>query len=478
MNKEALLKRLSDIANELENPGADIKSLEEEYRQISADLNRLELRNNVLKDVENGSITVCKVDKIGIDKNDNSSEAEDPEKRAKAWLEERAVTVGASDIILPSHTSKTINPTFEEVGGIVDVVDTVSVIGGESYEQPYIKSYGTGNYTDEASDAADAEPEFGYAKITKTKITAYAEISKEMQKLTKSDYDSVVRDAMGKAIKKKIAREIFVGNGADGHFSGIFHNPSTNPIIDASTDIEIAAINNTTLDDIVFSFGGEEDTESIGSCVLFLNKKDLKAFASLRSTDGKKLHDIKINGNRGTIDTVPFIISSACKAMSDAKTNDGDYCMAYGYSKNYKNVIFSGVEVQQSKEFKFKQGMICYRGEVYIGGNVVSNNGFIRVKKKLSALSIFDITSTAGTTSGKTKITVDDVLGEKLKYKYKTAETVTVPEFDAVLTTGWTAWNGIDEITAAAGNEIIIAEVTINGSKCKGYGKTVVVSAQ
>jgi HK97 family phage major capsid protein len=114
---------------------------------------------------------------------------------------------------------------------------------------------------------------------------------------------------------------------------------------------------------------------------LTLNKKDLAAFAKLRTADGKKIHDIKTNGNTGTIDGYPFVINSACNAISDEDTESGDYCMAYGPLSNYRLCIFSDMDVKRSEDYKFKQGMICHRGSIFLGGNVVSKNGFLRVKK-------------------------------------------------------------------------------------------------
>ena len=55
--------------------------------------------------------------------------------------------------------------------------------------------------------------------------------------------------------------------------------------------------------------------------------------------------------------------------------------MAYGNLRNYKLVEFSPVEVERSEEYKFKEGMIAHRGEVFVGGNVVRKNGFLRIKK-------------------------------------------------------------------------------------------------
>lgn len=40
----------------------------------------------------------------------------------------------------------------------------------------------------------------------------------------------------------------------------------------------------------------------------------------------------------------------------------------------------SDIDAQKSTEYKFKQGQIAYKACVFMGGNVVAKNGFIRVK--------------------------------------------------------------------------------------------------
>lgn len=42
--------------------------------------------------------------------------------------------------------------------------------------------------------------------------------------------------------------------------------------------------------------------------------------------------------------------------------------------------VFSDIETAKSTDYKFKSGQICYKGCVFMGGNVVARNGFIRVK--------------------------------------------------------------------------------------------------
>ena len=87
------------------------------------------------------------------------------------------------------------------------------------------------------------------------------------------------------------------------------------------------------------------------------------------------------HGNTGTIDGVPFVINSACKAISDTATAAGAYIMAYGPLENYEMAIFSDIDARKSTDYKFKQGQIAYRADIFAGGAVAAYNGFIRAKK-------------------------------------------------------------------------------------------------
>ena len=318
---------------------------------------------------------------VSTEEEKRAKEKEEAEKRGKALKENRAVTVevtsGSSGIILPQHQASDIKPTFGEVSSLIDRVTLKPLLGGESFTQPYVKGYGEGGYTGEGQEYTEAEPVFGYAEMNKAKVTAYAEDSEEVLRLPAAAYDAEVQKGIRIAVRKKLAREILIGNGGPNELVGIFSTAAT--AIDSATDLPLATIDNNTLDEIVFSFGGDEEVED--AAVLILNKKDLKAFSRLRTTDGKKFHDIKTNGNTGTIDGIPFIINSACKALTGDSTMANDYCMAYGPLSNYMLAIFSDLEIKRSEDYKFKQGMIAHRGSVFVGGNVVSKNGFLRIKK-------------------------------------------------------------------------------------------------
>lgn len=289
-----------------------------------------------------------------------------------------SVTTAGSGIVLPRHTSADISPTFNDVSSLIDRVKIVPLRGGESYQRPFVKSYGDGaGPTAESADYNVSEPTFGYADILREKITAYAEEPEEMEKLPDADYDGIVEGGVTKALRRYASRQILIGPGTTGKFRGIFYNPTsaTDDIIDRNTDITIADIDDGTLDEIIYSFGGDEEVEDIA--VLILNKKDLKKFAKLRDKQGRKVYTIKNHGNTGTIDEVPYIINSACAEIGGTAEA---YCMAYGPLTNYEVAIFSDIDAQKSTEYKFKQGQIAYRASVFMGGNVVAKNGFIRVK--------------------------------------------------------------------------------------------------
>lgn len=301
--------------------------------------------------------------------------------KVKMQLKEVFNAIPSSTTAMPGHTATDVRDTFNDVSSLIDAVKLVPLPGGESYKRGFVKSYGEGDYTAEGGNAAAAEPTFDYVDINKAKITAYCEEPEEIKKLAPAAYDNIISNSVARAVRRKASRQIVVGAGTTNTFTGIFNAPSK--VIDGTTDVEIAAITATTLDDIIYSYGGDEDVE--GSCGLILSKQDLRAFAMLRNSEDKKVYDVKTRGNTGTIDGVPFIINSACPALSKATTAAGTKCMAYGPYHNYELPVFSDLEVQHSTDYKFREGQIAHKAEFYAGGNVVAWNGFVRVKKKASS---------------------------------------------------------------------------------------------
>ncbi len=298
-------------------------------------------------------------------------------------LQLRALTVASGNLVAPTVTSPVVGEGFNEVSSLVDLVNAPVYPGAESYKKGFIVGYGEGGYTGETEEAKDAEPVFDYVSTGKYRITAYAEISSAAANLDNPNYQNEVLKAIRIALRKKLARQILIGRGpANEELTGIFC--AAGNVIPADSDLELAHIDENTLDQLVFGYGGDEGIE--GGTWLILNKKDLAAFAQIRSTDGKKLYRITIdpNGNTGTISSdesfaVRFVINSACPSLADAEP--GQYCMAYGKPLGYEMPLFSPLVVERSTDYKFRQGMVAFRGEVFVGGTPAAFKVFKRVKK-------------------------------------------------------------------------------------------------
>lgn len=298
------------------------------------------------------------------------------EKRGKDLKEKRTITVSSDEILLPQHVDSTLAAyPFLEVSTLVDKVKVVNLSGGETYTKSYVKGHGEAGLTLEGAPYTETEPEFGYCTITKVKITAYTEITEELEKLPSIPYQEEVLKNINISLRKKISQQILLGLGDSNTFTGIFSSKAV--ALADSTPLELTSIDENTLDDIIFAYGGDEEVE--GGAVLILNKNDLRAFAKLRTKEGRKVHLIDYTAQ--TIDGIPYIINSNCKAITDPSTKSGDYCIAYGALTNYEVPIFSPVEVAKSTDYKFKDGIICYKSSVFTGGNVVGYNGFLRIKK-------------------------------------------------------------------------------------------------
>lgn len=310
------------------------------------------------------------------------------EKRAKMgaeWKKNNRTVVLDTSVLIPKKQSSTLTGfPFNQVSTILDVVNYLDVIKGETYEEPFITETGMADYTDQpnANGEGGMYHEVGLkwdtVKIQKTKITAYSEITKELEKTPDANYAGAVEGNITVSLRKKLAREIVVGDGEDGHFVGIMSD-AVKPITVA--DYELGAINENTLDELILNYGGEEDIES--TMAILLNKQTLLAFSRVRGTDKRKVYNI--NYAAGTIDGIKFYTSSSVKGFDAAAT--GDAVLAYGDFNKYRVAVFSNIETARSTDYKFRQGITAFRGDVFMGGNIIAYKAFIRVFKAASSVT-------------------------------------------------------------------------------------------
>lgn len=305
------------------------------------------------------------------------------EMRGASWRKNNRTVVLDSSILIPEKKSSTLTGfPFNQVSSILNAVNYLDVIRGESYEEPFIVETGMADYTGQVSEAGtggeyhEVGMEWDTVKVNKTKITAYSEITKELEKTPDANYAGAVEGNITVSLRKKLAKEIIVGDGEDGHFVGIMSD-AVKPVTVA--DYELGEINENTLDELILNYGGEEDIES--EMALLLNKLTLLAFSRVRGSDKRKVYTINYANN--TIDGIRFYTSSYVKSF-DAATDEA--VLAYGDFNKYRVAVFSDIETARSTDYKFRQALTCFRGDVFMGGNIMAYKAFIRVFKGASSV--------------------------------------------------------------------------------------------
>lgn len=125
-------------------------------------------------------------------------------------------------------------------------------------------------------------------------------------------------------------------------------------------------------------------------------------------------------------------------------------------------------------EKRFSDGM---KGLHVYGGKVLRPKKIAVLTATFDAgfLKALSLTSVAGTSTGDTKVVATPAIPTGYTAVFKADTAMTVPQYNAELTTGWTAWNGTADITAATGKELVVAYID-SANKAKAAGKVTVVA--
>ena len=394
------MEELRSLQAELDNLKEEEKKKEEEKQKVEEE--RALLRKNIEESnvkeetVEDRGINGAKkIEKPGEEKRSMEENNKILEERGQALkdgkaikvsYEDRAVTVSSGSVLVEKKYKKTIDEAFQGVSALIDNVNSIQLDGGDSYSVPFEKTYGEGEYTAEGADYTEAEPETDYVETGRAKVTAYAEITKELTKLPNANYQALVIKRVKDAIRKKISKQIIAGAGTSNTIKGLYNaDEKVLPKTEDTADIALEIINDETLNKLVFAYGGDEAVE--GEQTLILSKKDLEAFSMVKDKMDRFVYKITRNGQTGRIAyaqggvDVPYIINSACNSLSNNELAKDTFTMVYGPLSSFEMPVFSTLEIEESRDYKFKQGIIAYRGDVICGGTVAKYKGFVRVKK-------------------------------------------------------------------------------------------------
>lgn len=302
----------------------------------------------------------------------------------------RSLTLTSGNIAQPTRVSG-INPGQNLVSGIVDMVYIVDAegMGEDSVAYEVAGGVTAAVKKDDGKATTESTPTLKIAKISPVLVSTLSYVSCNIQRTTPLNYQARVSESSLNALRQKTGGLIVTGNpGASvTEITGILKAAA----ISDGTDLEIATIDQTTLRTIALKYGGAANVE--GGGVLLLNKEDLIAFGDVRGKNElKPVYEIEFSENSTTTGTIKdgglsvgFCIVDDLPALSATATAAGSYSMTYGKPHAYQLDLFGPYEVKVSSDYKFAEGLLAVMGTAMIGGNVVSENGFIRIKKKASA---------------------------------------------------------------------------------------------
>lgn len=393
MNLEEILKRRAELREEVAKRSAELTV--EEMENINKELDELEANEKQLRAKQaldarmaSGNVAKTTVEASTQVKNERASRGAKYKLRDGKPISLRSDVEGTDQdgILIPKHLDPVVDALpFNEVSSILDLVNIINLPNGNEYSKAFQVSSDEGAYTLEATkvnagasdDGKYHEVGVGFDKVTikRNKITAITYESEELESLPDADYASIVERNVSLSLRKKLAKEIILGDGTGNHFLGL---ASTSENLNANTYTnKYYDVDEDLLTNLLVDFGGDEDIE--GRQVLIMNKQSIKDLAKIKGSDKKPVYNIQVNGNTFTINGYRGVFTAHLKSYSEA--SDGDIWLVYGNLGAYTVLNFGGEIIETSKEFKFDQGVTAVRGKVWSGGGITAYKAFIRVLK-------------------------------------------------------------------------------------------------
>lgn len=298
-----------------------------------------------------------------------------------------AVLSSSTGVVGPTGVGGINDP----VGGpsaLIDLLKITTLTGMAAYKVAVMTADSTSAAITEGTAPTESEPSFAEVTFTPASVGTLAYVSKLIRKLSPLDYEAKVNESARRSLRKKLT------SAAVAAITASDLNDSFALSAAAAATTGSVLFDQNLLSNIILAYGGDEGVD--GAAVLFLNKKDLKAFASVRGTneylpvysiipDAATPSTGVIKDNNGL--SCRYCICSDVTALSDLSlTTTAKKTMFYGNPQAAELVLWGGFDVEVSKDYKFAEGLLTVRGEVTADVDVTAKGGFVIVSaKKASA---------------------------------------------------------------------------------------------
>ena len=298
-----------------------------------------------------------------------------------------ATTLATGTLVEPTRVDTTIRDGLATVSSIIDQVTVQDLTGCQAIFEPILTAEMDAQSgkvkTLAGSTRTHSDPAFSAAKIAPYEVNVTTYVDRNLSRLTPVAYEEKIRSLAMRALRRKVASLIYNG---DGQPSPDLYGIKTAKDVAGNAlfkTVNVSAIAVGFLDDLVFAYGSDEEVG--GNARLFLSKADLQAIGKLRNSDGDKYYKIvpdPANANIGRIIDdgliVPYTIGSALTALSQSTAGStAVQTMVYGDPTNYLLGLFGPYSIRIDESVKAVERMNTILGDVFVGGNLVVNDGFI-----------------------------------------------------------------------------------------------------
>lgn len=300
-----------------------------------------------------------------------------------------SVTVATGTLVEPTGAGSNIrDPLGNMASSIVDQVYVQDLTGLGAYMEPYVISEldaqgGKVSSTAGTARTTSTDPTFGVAVIKPYELTVTTFVDRNIANLTPANYFAKIYNMAMRALRRKLAGLIVNGDGQTTPDMYGIKNATNKAGSAIYAGVDVPKVDESLLDTLYFAYGSDAATGPAAR--LYLNKADLAAIGKLRNSDKDRVFKIRpdsANANTGTIEDggviVPYTIVPDLTALSGSTAGaSAIQTMVYGDPLNYELGLFGDYSIRVDESVKAVERMVAILGDVFVGGNLVVDKGFV-----------------------------------------------------------------------------------------------------
>ncbi len=376
MNKEQIIKRLKEIADEIVKDGVDVDALEKEANELRGSLETIEKRNKILEGLDTGKIEARIISKPEERKEIQTDDIMSaPEYRAAFLkrlqgkelneIEKRALTTAenSAGAAVPTTTLNMIIDKMRQTSALFPRVNVSYVPGNLSLVVANAKNAAA--WKVEGTDGTSADDTVINVNLAGYELIKLVEISAAASAMTIDAFEAYIASEVGRQMAIAVENAILNGDGS-GEPTGILNGI----VWDANNSVTWAAAATLTYDELVDGLA-LLPTMYHNNAAFAMNRKMLFGGVRKIKTDDKMPIFVYNPQDRAamTILGYPVILDDYVPDNTILLGDFGYYYMNFAQAPT----------IEVSREAGFKSGKITYRGLAVADGKPALAEAFVKI---------------------------------------------------------------------------------------------------